>query len=292
LLATCQPGDTVAIESPVFFNLLQLLEVFRIRAVEIPSSPETGIIIEALEGAIEKYEIKACFVNPNFSTPTGSLVPDGKKRQLVELLTEHDIPMIEDDIYGDLHFSGERPLPAKSYDTRGLVLLCSSFSKTLAPGYRVGWVVPGRYRERVELAKAVGNYATATPQQMAIREFLLDGGYDRNLRRIQREYAKRMEAVARAVERFFPPGTRVAAPEGGISLWVELPERADSLKLYRDAHEQGISFVPGPLFSARGKYRNYLRLNTASWSDRIEEAIASLGHLAEGMLESRTHSSA
>ncbi|RKX74935.1 MAG: PLP-dependent aminotransferase family protein [Spirochaetes bacterium] len=283
LLATCNPGDTIAIESPVFFNLLELLELLRIKAIEIPCHPESGIIIEALKNSIEDHPVKACVVNPNFSTPLGSLMPDKNKQELVSLLSEHNIPLIEDDIYGDLYFTPNRPWAAKAYDTSGMVLLCSSFSKTLAPGYRVGWIVPGKFKERIELAKSAGNYATATPQQMAIREFLIDGGYDRHLRKIRREYARRMELMCRAIGKFFPENTRSACPRGGISLWVELPKSVDSLELYKKAHEYGISFVPGPLFSVRRKYKNFIRLNSAFWSDKIEKALATLGHLAGEM---------
>jgi len=283
LIATCNPGDAIAIESPVFFNLLQLLEVFKAKAVEIPSHPNCGIIIEALRDAIEEHPIKACFVSPNFSTPLGSCMPDENKKLLVDLLSEHEIPLIEDDIYGDIYFSSERPVAAKSFDKKGLVLLCSSFSKTLAPGYRVGWVTPGRFKNRIELAKSVGNFATSTPPQMAIADFLANGGYDHHLRKIRRLYAQKISLMAQAIEKFFPEGTRVTNPNGGISLWVEFPKYVDSLKLYALAHKHGISFVPGPLFSAKGKYRNFIRLNAAYWSEKAEKALATIGYLAAEM---------
>jgi len=280
LIATCEPGDAVAVESPVFFNLLMLLELFKIKVVEIPTHPVHGIVLESLEDALKEHPISACFANPNFSTPTGSCMPEENKRRLVQMLAERAIPLIEDDIYGDIYYHAERPWAAKAFDTRGLVLSCSSFSKTLAPGFRVGWIVPGRFKSRVEHAKSVGNSATATPPQMAIAEFLADGGYNRHLRNIRRLYAQKITAMAKAVERFFPKGTKITHPKGGFSLWVELPMPSDSLKLYERAHQRGISFVPGPLFSARQKYENFLRLNAAMWSEKAEEAIATIGYLA------------
>jgi DNA-binding transcriptional MocR family regulator len=155
--------------------------------------------------------------------------------------------------YGDIHFGSERPIAAKCFDEKGLVLLCSSLSKTLAPGYRVGWISPGMFKERIELVKLVNNFSTSTPPQMATADFLMNGGYDRHLRK------------------------------RGMSLWVEFPKYVDSLKLYSLSQKHGISFVPGPLFSAKGRYLNYIRLNNAYWSERAEKAIATIGHLAAGM---------
>jgi len=284
LTAICEPGDTVAVESPVFFNLLQLFELFKIKVVEIPTDPAYGIILEALQKVVENYKIRACFINPNFSTPTGSCMPAENKRNLVNMLAEKEIPLIEDDIYGDVYFSNERPFAAKAFDDKGLVVLCSSFSKTLAPGYRVGWVIPGRFQSLLEHSKSVGNYSTPTPTQMAIAEFLANGGYERHLRKIRRKYAHKISSMARTVYRFFPEGTRITNPQGGISLWIELPGEIDSLKLYEKAHGHGISFVPGPLFSTKNKYKNFLRLNAALWSEKAEKAIATIGHLAEEML--------
>jgi DNA-binding transcriptional MocR family regulator len=261
-----------------------MLRTFQIQVIEIPSHPRYGIITEALRQAMEDNTIQACFASTNFSTPLGSCMPDANKQELVNLLAEREIPLIEDDIYGDICFGSQRPCAAKCFDKSGTVLLCSSFSKSLAPGYRVGWVVPGRYKKEIELAKAIGNFATAMPPQIAIADFLASGGYDRHLRKIRRLYAQKTSLMAQAVTKFFPEGTRVTHPEGGFSLWVELPKYVDSLHLYEQARRRGISFVPGPLFSASfQRYRNFLRLNAAYWSDKAEKAIAAIAHLAEDM---------
>ena len=281
LRAVCRPGDTVAIETPAYYNFLQLIQELGLRALEIPASPSEGMSLEALRYALDHTSIQACLVISNFNNPLGSHMPDEKKRELVALLSEHDVPLIEDDIYGDLAFSDERPSVAQAFDRKGLVLLCSSFSKTLAPGYRVGWIAPGRYRAQVERLKLVTNIASATPTQLAVAEFLANGGYDRHLRTIRRDYARRVALMGEAIGRHFPQGTRVSRPKGGFSLWVEMPEQVDSLELYGRAVKEGMTIAPGPIFSASGKYRNFVRLNVAFWSERVEGAVEVLGRLAK-----------
>lgn len=283
LRATCKPGDVVVVESPTYYNFLLLIENLNLRALEVPCHPKDGISIEALRYAMDHNRISACLFNVNFNNPLGSLMPPERKRELIDLLAEREIPLIEDDIHGDLTFISERPFSTKAFDSKGLVLLCSSFSKTLAPGYRVGWIAPGRYQSEVELLKLMTNISTPTPTQLAVAEFLTNGGYDRHLRRLCRIYASQTAQMAAAVGRFFPEGTRVSRPEGGHFLWVELPAGIDSFCLYEQAMSHGISITPGPIFSATGKYSNCIRLNAASWSGRVEQAIETLGGLAKGM---------
>jgi DNA-binding transcriptional MocR family regulator len=285
LRAVCRPGDTVAIESPVFYNLLQVIEMLNLKALEIPTHPENGMSVSALRYAIEHNPVHACLVISNFNNPFGSCMPDERKKELVEILARYDIPLIEDDVYGDLGFSYARPTVAKRYDRKGLVILCSSFSKTLAPGYRVGWVAPGRFQEKIERLKAVSNIATATLPQLAIAEFLANGGYDQYLRKIRGIYSHQVSLMSQAVQRHFPGGTKVNNPSGGFVLWVELDERVDSIRLYELALAHGITIAPGLIFSASRKYRNFIRLNAAYWSDRIEQAIAVIGRLAAELLK-------
>lgn len=283
LLALCRPGDTVAIESPSYYNFLQALELHGLKALEIPTHPRDGMSLDALRYALEHNTIRACLVCTNFSNPLGSLMPDDKKRELVELLAAHGIPLIEDDLNGDLSFSRERPRVAKSYDKNGLVLLCSSFSKTLAPGYRVGWISPGRFQSEIERLKGILTIADATPPQLAIAEFLANGGYDHHLRSLRRIHARQMCLMGQAVGRYFPKETRVTCPVGGFVLWVEFPAYVNSLILYEQALKAGITIAPGPVFSAKQKYRNCIRLNAGYWSERIERAIETLGQLAAAM---------
>jgi DNA-binding transcriptional MocR family regulator len=280
LRATCRAGDTIAVESPFYFNFLQLVAEMGLKTLEIPSTMKEGISIEALRYAIEQNTISACLVIPNFGNPLGNLMPDDRKKELVELLAEHNIPLIEDDIYGDLVFGNERPLAAKAFDRKGLVIYCSSFSKTIAPGYRVGWTIGGRFQGEMERFKMMINLATASPTQLALAEFLATGGYDHHLRSIRRIYARNISIMTDLIARHFPAGTSTSRPRGGFILWVEMPPGTDSLALYHRAAEAGISITPGPLFSLSGKFGNYIRLSAAYLDEKVERAIEVLGGLA------------
>jgi DNA-binding transcriptional MocR family regulator len=281
LRAVARPGDTIAIETPTYFGVLQAIESLGLKALEIATDPRTGICLDALERALNRHRVKACLVVPNFNQPLGSLMPDDRKEALVAMMSDRGIPLIEDDLYGDLYFGTERPRTLKSYDREGMVLHCSSFSKTIAPGYRVGWAAPGKFRDQVERLKYMTSVATASLPQMVIAEFLKDSAYDRHLRSLRHAFAVQTQLTAQAVAGSFPEGTRVTRPQGGFVLWVEMPESVDSLDLHRRALERKISIAPGPIFSANGRYRNFIRLNCGyPWSDRIEHAIATLGTLA------------
>jgi DNA-binding transcriptional MocR family regulator len=251
-----------------------------LKLLEVPSTPREGMSLEALGYAIRHEEVRACIAISNFNNPLGTLMSDAKKRELVRLLATRGIPLIEDDVYGDLCFGRDRPPAFKAYDEEGLVLLCSSFSKTLAPGYRVGWIVPGRFQEMIEERKSLFNIATATPPQLAIAEFLSDGGYDRHLRATRRILRDRMMKVRESAIRHFPQGTRFSQPEGGFVLWAEMPEGIDSLELYRRAHREGIGLAPGLLFTTGDGFGNCVRLNCSFWSERIERSLETVGRLA------------
>lgn len=284
LLATCSPGDTVAIASPVYYTFLNSIQWMGLKVLEIPSSPETGMNLDVLSYAIKHTPVRACIVIANFNNPLGGLMFDEQKRDLVALLASHDIPLIEDDVYGDLCYGPVRPSSTKAYDEKGLVLYCSSFSKTLAPGYRIGWIAAGKFQQKVEDIKALMNIATATPTQLAVAEFLANGGYDHHLRSARRVYARQIGYVRDAIGRYFPQGTRVTHPKGGFVLWVEMPEKVDSLMLHQEALREGISIAPGMIFTTGDKYRNCIRVNSAFWSERIEQALETVGGMAAGMV--------
>ena len=281
LRAVAQAGDTVAIESPLYFGILQLMESLRIRALEIPCLPGTGMDLDALEEALGAHKIKACLALPVISQPIGASMSDAAKRRLVEMLARRDIPLIEDDIYGDLHFGATMPRPAKAFDERGLVMLCSSFTKTLAPGYRVGWAAPGRFRERVEQLKFANSVATPTLPQLAVADFVEHGGYEHHLRALRRKLAAQVDAVSAAIAEHFPAGTRVSRPAGGFVLWVELPPGTSALELHARALAHGISVAPGPIFSAKPRFANCIRMSCGyPWSDLLAHAVRTLGRLA------------
>jgi len=279
LHAVCHPGDIVAIESPMYFGTLQLIEVQGLRALEIPTDPHEGISIGALQFAIEHNPIKAVLTISNFSNPLGSCTPDQNKKELVELLARYEIPLIDNDVYGEIYFTEKRPMVTKAFDQKGLVMLCSSFSKDISSSLRVGWVAPGRFKSEVEWLKFTINSGTGTLSQMAIAEFMESGGYDRHLRRIRREYASNVAILSRAANRVFPAGTRVTRPSGGFVLWVQLPENVDSLELYSLALKGGITITPGYLFSPTNQFFNFIRLNAAAWNYPIERALERLGEM-------------
>jgi DNA-binding transcriptional MocR family regulator len=220
----------------------------------------------------------------NFSNPLGSCLPDEKKSRLVKMLAARNIPLIEDDIYGELSFAAERPKVAKAYDRDGLTLLCSSFCKTLAPGYRVGWVVPGRYRDKIQHLKYVTSMGTATLPQLAVADFLTNGGFDHHLRKLRRVYAEQVQRVTHAITKYFPEGTKATRPAGGYVLWVELPSQIDSIELFDRALEVQIGIAPGPIFSPKQGFRNFIRLSCGNqWSETIDKSLFKLGQLIARM---------
>jgi DNA-binding transcriptional MocR family regulator len=280
LRVLCKPGDAVAVESPAYYGFLQLIESLDLRVLEIPSNPRDGISLDALEYALDHNRVGACLVITHFSNPLGGTLPDVSKQRLVEMLASRGIPLIEDDVYGELYYGDVRPRAAKSWDTGGNVLLCGSFSKTLAPGYRVGWMAGGRYHQQVMRRKLVTNLGTAMITQLALAEFLTDGGFEHILRRARKTYREQTLLMGQALAHYFPEGTKASRPSGGFVLWVELPAGVDGRLLYERALDHGIGIAPGAIFSAQGKYRNCIRLNAARWNVDVERAIERIGKIA------------
>lgn len=283
--AVCQYGDIVAVESPAFHGTMQTLRGLGIRVIEIPTDSVSGISLEALELAFEQWPIKAVIVVPNCNNPLGFIMPDARKRALISLAQRFDIAIIEDDVYGELAFDYPRPVTLKSLDDDGRVLLCSSFSKTLAPGLRVGWVVPGRYFDRVLHTKYINTGSTAVQPQMAAAEFVRQGHYMPHLRRMRQQYQRNLSVMTCWVRQYFPANICVSRPQGGFLMWVELPENFDAIRLNRRLQEHGVQIAAGSLFSASGKYRNCLRINYALPLDtHSEQAIRLLGQATEQAL--------
>jgi len=285
LRAVTRPGDTVAIETPAYFGFLETIQSLGLRTLEVPTEPRTGIDLAALRDALAQNDVKAVIVMPSFQNPLGSCMPDDKKERLYRLLADFDVPAIEDDIYGDLHFGERRPKPLKAWDTDGRVLLCGSFGKTLAPSLRVGWCAPGRYLERVRRLKFTNTLGTPVVLQKTISDFLRTGGYDHHLRSIRRAYQNQLHLFSQAILRHFPEGTRLSRPQGGFILWAELPAGVDTLQLYRDALRHHINTAPGALFSVKDRYRNCLRMNCAMpWTAEVDAALKTVGDLAKEQL--------
>ncbi|XLY86864.1 GntR family transcriptional regulator MpaR [Ectopseudomonas mendocina] len=285
LQCVTQPGDLVAIESPTFYACLQVLERLQLKAVEIPVHPREGIDLGALSASLKQLPIKACWFMSSLQNPLGASMSETKKQALYDLLVEHQVPLIEDDVYAELYFGSHPPKPVKSFDREGLVMHCSSFSKSLAPGYRIGWVAGGRYAEQIARLKLMTTISPSVPAQAALADYLQHGGYDRHLRKLRHALEMQQSAMLASAARHFPASTRVTRPSGGYFLWFEFPERLDSLQLLRLALAQGISLAPGPIFSASQGFRHCARLNYGHpWSPRSEQAMEVLGRLVAGLL--------
>lgn len=279
LTAVTRPGDVVVVESPAYFGFLRVFASLGLRAIEVPVDQKKGLSLEALSVALDSNNVKVVVVTPSFHNPTGACMPNARKEQLYSILCDHDIPAIEDDIYADLHFGPIRPKPLKAWDREGRVILCSSLSKSLAPGAGLGWISAGRYHAKVDNLKWSKN--TLYAQKVAAQ--FLQEGHDRHLRRMRLFYQKQVEAVRNAVLAYFPRGTQVTDPSGGFVLWVEFPDFVDALRLRTDALHEKISTAPGPIFSVRHQYKNCLRINCGiPWNGAFERAIRCLGRLAAG----------
>ena len=274
------PGDVIAIEKPTFYAALQAIERLRLNVVEIPVDPVEGHDLAALARALEDHRVRACWFMTSFHNPTGVTLGDLKKQALVELLAKHDVPLIEDDVYSELHFGAEPVRPAKFFDQKGLVIHCGSFAKCLAPGYRIGWAAAGRFAGEMERAKWMTTLSASIPAQRAIADYLQHGGYDRFLQKLRRELVLQQSQMLSAIGRSFPANTVATKPDGGYFTWVSLPDHVDSIQFFLAALNSGISVAPGPIFSADGSFRQRVRLNYGyPWSARLDEAVATLGTL-------------
>ncbi len=282
----CKPGDVVAVESPAFFGLLQVIESLGLKALEIPTDPQQGVSLEALSLALAQWPVRACVFIPSFNNPLGGSMSEPRRAQLVGMLHDAGVALIEDDIYGELGYEDVRPKSCKAFDENDTVFYCASFSKTLSPGIRIGWVANARYREDLEYLKYDLNLAAPTLTQVATAAYLANGGFDRHLRGVRDAYRQSTQRMRQAIGKYFPAGTRVTRPRGGFLLWVELPETVDGLQLHEAALKEGISVTPGSLFSAAGKYRHCIRLNCAQqWSERTEWGLVTLGRIAHTLCQ-------
>lgn len=277
LSALTKPGDTVAIQTPIYCNLLLMFQNLKLKIIEIPSDPVKGIYLEILERIIRENDIKACLVISNFSNPCGSQMPDEKKKKIVRLLAEAKVPLLEDDVYGDLCFTEARPTTCRTYDNSGNTLLCSSFSKTVSPGLRIGYIVPGVYKDRIIQRKMGSNICTSSISQILLTGYLESGGFYKQLRKLRKEISNRMTNLRNDVLEFFPGGTRVTEPKGGYTLWVELPGKVSAMSVYESAIKENIAIVPGNLFSLKGYFDNFIRLDAGCYTEDLKQYIRILG---------------
>jgi DNA-binding transcriptional MocR family regulator len=280
LQTVARPGDTIAIESPTFYGCLQAVERLGLNVVEIPTHAEEGLDLDALSKAMSKHSIRACWFMTTLQHPTGATIPQAKKRELVRMLSSRGIPLIEDDVYAELQFASTPAVPCKAFDKSGLVLHCGSFSKCLAPGYRLGWVAGGRFAQALARQKIEASLGTSLPIQLGIAQVLKHGGYESHLTRFRRYLSNQQAVALESMHRHFPEGYRVAVPAGGYFLWVECAALVDSLEVHRLALNGGITIAPGPMFSARRQFRSFIRLNYGHpWTPEMDKAIRRLGEI-------------
>ena len=280
LRALTRPGDAILIQSPVFLVYLRMVEYLGLRAIEIPSCPCSGISVEQVRRAVDNFNIRACVFIPNFHMD-GSLTSDEAKKELVELLADRDIPLIEDDVYGELYYDEKRPSLCKSFDKTGNVITASSFSKTIAPGYRVGWIIPGKFKKQVARLKDLAGTSASTPMQLALAEFLRQGQYSRHINKLRSAMSFYISKKHCRLGNVFPEGTSATKPKGGTCLWVKLPDGVDSNKLFYRARKKGVYVVPGSILSFSDTFRSYIRINCRGiYNDEVRQAINTLGTLA------------
>lgn len=285
LMAVTKKGDTVAAESPVYFGILRLAQSLGLNVLELPTNPQDGIELSALEDACKKNKIKACIVISNFSNPLGSCMPVEHKKEVVKLAEKYNIPIIEDDLYADTYFGNRRPLSCKTFDESGMVMWCNSLSKTLAPGYRVGWVAPGKFKEQVRNLKIFHCISSPVLAEEALADFLANGRYEHHLRKLRQTLHANSLQYTRAVSEYFPAGTRLSRPQGGFMLWIELDERIDTAELYDMAIRQNISIAPGRMFTLQNQYNNCMRLSYGlAWNSKIDNALKYIGKAAQSLL--------
>jgi DNA-binding transcriptional MocR family regulator len=280
LKAVTKEGDTILVQEPCYYGIMQTLEYLNLKVVTIPNHSDTGIDISDVEAACEKFEVKACVLVSNFNNPDGVCIDSEKKQRLAELANRRKLPIIEDDLYGDIFFSNNRPDTIKTYDKHGWVMYCNSFSKSLVPGFRIGWCAAGRFAFELARLKSMHNGPVCNFTQRVIHQLLSSGLYDRHLKKFRIELNKNLVRTTHLIEQHFPEGTKISSPIGGLVVWVQLPEYVNTVDLQDKAFELGISYAPGEIFSAKGDYKNYLRISFCRlWEARTEKALIRLGEL-------------
>jgi DNA-binding transcriptional MocR family regulator len=289
LATVARRGDVIAVESPTYHGQLELIESLGMLAIEVETCPEEGVELDALRKTLDAHPVKVCMFSTTLSNPLGASMPDAKRKQLIELLDEREVVLIEDDVYGELLFDGRRPAPAEFHSSSGRVLTCGSFSKTAAPGYRIGWLLTGRYHDEIVRLKRSFSCSSGLLQQMTLAEFVASGDYDRHLKILRQVLQCNARRMTAAVASYFPPETRTSKPVGGCVLWLELPDAVDSEKLFDKAIADGISIAPGSIFSPCNRYRNFIRLSFGHpWGEETDLALRHLGQTVRE-LTGRTH---
>lgn len=285
LQAVTEPGDWVIVENPCFYGALQALERLRLKALSVTTDVQEGIDLDALEEALNNYTVKACWLMTNSQNPLGFTLSPEKKQRLVELLAVHNVTLIEDDVYSELYYGREKPLPARAFDKTGMTLHCSSFSKCLVAGFRIGWVAAGKHAKRIQQLQLMSTLSTSSPMQLALVDYLATRRYDTHLRRLRRQLAQRKHHAWLALQRAMPIEVKIYHSESGYFLWLELPGHLDACLLSERALVQRISIAPGKMFGTSAALLPFFRFNTSwEWGERETQAVHTLGQLVRDML--------
>jgi DNA-binding transcriptional MocR family regulator len=278
LKSVASQGDVIVVETPTYHGLLELIDSLGMLAIEVETCPEEGVVIAELERTLQTRDVRACMFSTTLSNPLGVTMPERDRNRLVRVLEQYDTVLIEDDVYGDLRFDGVRPVPAQFLGGSARVITCGSFSKTAAPGYRIGWVVTDRYIDTIEQLKRSFSCSSGLLQQLTLADFLATGDYNRHLKALRPVLKQNAERMAALVGEHFPADTRTSKPVGGAVLWLELPGAVDAEALFDEAIEAGISITPGHIFSPCSGYTTFLRLSYGHpWTERTEDAMRWLG---------------
>jgi DNA-binding transcriptional MocR family regulator len=282
IIATTEPNDIIAIESPAFYGALQLIEVLGRKVLEISSSTDSGLNLETLAQAAANWDIRAIIVSPAFSTPTGACMPEQNKITLLAIAAQHMFTIIEDDIYASLYFRFEKPRSIYSYDTQGLVILCSSLSKSVSRDLRIGWIASKKYSQKILALKIATVMASSASQQQGLSYYIKEGHLDRHLKQRRQLLESQKNQLLTLIQQHMSHAISVSQPHGGLVLWLELGNDIDTMALYKKAREQGITITPGSLFSAQNTYQSYLRVSFSQpWSEERRAAFKLLAKLTK-----------
>lgn len=277
--AFVDPGDTVLVEQPTY---LCALDVFRSYGANFASveMDEDGMKMDALEEALKANpNTKLIYTVPNFQNPTGRTMTEERRKQLAELAEKYDVYVLEDNPYGEIRFAGQHVPAVKSFDKSGHVLYMSTFSKTLAPGFRLGWLVADKaVVNKLTVLKQSADLHTDNLAQFAVAQFFADNDVDAHVKEISALYGKRKDLMLEGIKKYFPEGVKYTDPEGGMFLWVEVPGVDDTVELFKECLEHDVAFVPGDPFFAGEVQPGAFRLNYSNMKeDQIEVGLKRLG---------------
>ena len=283
LRTICAPGDVVAVESPTFFNHLRILELLRLRVIEIPIDPRAGLDPAQLDLVLQRHQVKALLSVPVLHNPLGVSLTAERQRDILAICDRHGVSVVEDVIYVGLGTATGRPPLYRDHPAIVPVLTCGSVSKVLAPGWRIGWILGGALSERILHAKVVSSLGSPSLHQQALAGFLASNGERTVLKRAAHVYRERLHTGRALIMRHFPRGTRCSEPDGGMVLWVELPEGVPVDRLYRQAIAEGLCFAPGYIFGVHVQHQRNLRLCVSRLHGQARDAIARIGQLATSL---------